>query len=170
MGKWCLHFGQTFRFSSSSLSKTIVSHFGHFVQSPSGMSRFLVWICRCRAWAFWATSLCGRRRSQCPRLAASSAGSTVSRPPSDFLVKEVVSMLLNNIILKSARNCPDANIARAGGQKRLRARAGRRAGRENVVHQNHPLAVQTRAGADGKRAAHVRRALLPRQQGLGRRG
>jgi hypothetical protein len=35
-GKMMLHFGQTFKFSSSSLSKTIVSHVGHFVQSPSG--------------------------------------------------------------------------------------------------------------------------------------
>lgn len=29
---------QTFRFSSSSLSYSIVAHLGHFVQSPSGMS------------------------------------------------------------------------------------------------------------------------------------
>ena len=106
--------------------------------------------------------LVGRRRSQC----------RLDRFETErFLGKRSrVHELLNNIILKSARNCPDANIARAGGPKRLRARAGRRAGRENVVHQHHPLAIQTHAGAHGKRAAHVRRALLPRQQGLGRRG
>src|SRR2546422_5580724 len=36
--EWCWHLGQTLRFSSSSLSKTIVEHFGHLLQSPSGIS------------------------------------------------------------------------------------------------------------------------------------
>src|SRR5262245_15395860 len=39
MGKWCWQFKHTFRFSSSSLSNTMVLHLGHFVQSPSGISR-----------------------------------------------------------------------------------------------------------------------------------
>ena len=40
IGKWKLHLGHTFRFSSSSLSKIIALQPGHLVQSPSGMSRF----------------------------------------------------------------------------------------------------------------------------------
>src|SRR5437867_6767428 len=40
IGKWCWQLRQTFRFSSNSLSKTIVLHLGHFVHNPSGMSRF----------------------------------------------------------------------------------------------------------------------------------
>src|SRR2546425_2178594 len=41
IGKWWPHLAQTLRFSSSSLSKSIVAHFGHFVHRPSGISRFL---------------------------------------------------------------------------------------------------------------------------------
>src|SRR5690242_4878766 len=41
IGKWCWQCVQTFRFSSSSLSKTIVAHLGHLVHKPSGISRFL---------------------------------------------------------------------------------------------------------------------------------
>src|SRR5262249_8971099 len=41
IGKWCWQCGQTFRFSSNSLSKTIVVHLGHLVHRPSGISRFL---------------------------------------------------------------------------------------------------------------------------------
>src|SRR5437773_11085848 len=40
MAKWCWHFGHTLLFSSSSLSNTMVEHFGHFVQRPSGISFF----------------------------------------------------------------------------------------------------------------------------------
>jgi hypothetical protein len=40
IGKWCWQCVQTLRFSSSSLSKTIVEHFGHLVHKPSGISRF----------------------------------------------------------------------------------------------------------------------------------
>src|SRR6516225_4311224 len=40
IGKWCWQWVHTFRFSSSSLSKTIVLHLGHFVHNPSGISRF----------------------------------------------------------------------------------------------------------------------------------
>src|ERR1051325_7894550 len=41
MGKWCWQCVQTLRFSSNSLSKTIVLHLGHLVHNPSGISRFL---------------------------------------------------------------------------------------------------------------------------------
>ena len=41
MAKWWLHLAQTFWFSSSSLSKIMVSHLGHLVHRPSGMSSFL---------------------------------------------------------------------------------------------------------------------------------
>ena len=41
MGKWYWQRVQTFRFSSSTLSKTIVLHLGHLVHKPSGISRFL---------------------------------------------------------------------------------------------------------------------------------
>src|SRR5262252_6717470 len=41
MRQWCWQCVQTLRFSSSSLSNTIVLHFGHLLQSPSGISRFL---------------------------------------------------------------------------------------------------------------------------------
>jgi hypothetical protein len=97
-----------------------------------------------------------------------NAGSTESLP-SDFFVNEVVSIDWM-ILLKSARNCPDANIARARRPQRLRAGARGRAGRKNVVHQNHAFAVQADAVANRKRAAHVRRALLAGQPRLGRRG
>src|SRR5262245_42535707 len=40
MGKWYWHLVQTLRFSSNSLSKTMVSHLGHLVHRPSGISRF----------------------------------------------------------------------------------------------------------------------------------
>jgi hypothetical protein len=61
----------------------MVSHFGHFVQSPSGMSRFL---------DLPAPSLgfLGNVASLSVGVGV-NAGSTVSRP-SDFLVKEVVAM------------------------------------------------------------------------------
>ena len=76
-------------------------------------------------------------------------------------------MILNS---KPARNCPDAYITRAGGPQRLRTRAGGRTRREHVVHEDDSLAVQTGAVIRDKRAAHVRCALLAREQGLGRRG
>ena len=55
----------------------------------------------------------------CPPLAGGgvNAGSVVSKP-SVFLVKVVVAININ-IILESARNCPDANFARPGGPKSL---------------------------------------------------
>ena len=42
VGKWCAQWGQTFRFSSSSLSNIISSQLGHLVQSPCGISRLRV--------------------------------------------------------------------------------------------------------------------------------
>src|ERR1700733_12088540 len=107
MGKCRLHFGQTFEFSSSSLSKIIVSHVGHFTQSPSGMSRFFVldFPEPRRGFLGSAVILCA---------GGVNAGSITSMPI-DFFVNEVVSMnvisLLNS---KPARNSPDTNIARAG--------------------------------------------------------
>jgi hypothetical protein len=87
IGKWWLHFGQTFRFSSSSLSKIIVSHVGHFVQRPSGMSRFLVLDLPVPIFVFLAKVVCAVVLG-----GGVSAGSTIATPPIDFFVNEVVSI------------------------------------------------------------------------------
>src|SRR5579872_7381226 len=76
------------------------------------------------------------------------AGSFVSKP-SDFLVKVVVAINIP-IILKPARNCPEANVTRPGGLQNLCARACRCAGCEDIVHQNHPFAVQPDPRANRK--------------------
>src|SRR5580765_6047839 len=81
MGKWWLHLGQTLRFSSSSLSNTMVSHLGHLVQSPSGMS-FL----RCLP-----PSL-GFLRNVVSVLAGGGVTAGSTSKPSDFLVNEVVAI------------------------------------------------------------------------------
>src|SRR5579859_1143899 len=102
----------------------------------------------------------------CPPLAGGgvTAGSLVSKP-SDFLVKVVVAINMPTI-LKSACHCPDTNVTRAGGPQGLGARTGRRTGCENIVHQNHPFTVQPVSRVNHESPAHVRRALLPREQCL----
>src|SRR5258706_994395 len=83
MGKWCWHCVQTLRFSSSSLSKTMVLHFGHLVHRPSGISRFLDLDASRGFLANVVGALGGG--------GGVTAGSVVSRP-SDFLVNEVVAI------------------------------------------------------------------------------
>src|SRR5882724_6292490 len=87
MGKWWSHFEQTFRFSSSSLSKSIVSHVGHFVQRPSGISRFLVLDLPAPSFDFLVKVVC-----VCAMGGGVSAGSIVVVPPNDFFTNEVVSI------------------------------------------------------------------------------
>src|SRR5208282_6597315 len=99
-----------------------VLHFGHFVHSPSGMSRFL-------DLEPVGLSFLGNGGALLAD-GGVNAGSTVSAP-SFFLVKVVVA-INNQMILNSARHCPDANIIRAGGQKRLRTRTRGRARREQI--------------------------------------
>src|SRR5207249_12147536 len=84
IGKWWPHLAQTLRFSSSSLSKSIVAHFGHLVHKPSGMSRFLDLV----------EPSFGFLAKAAPALAGGgvTAGSTVSRPR-DFLMKLVVAII-----------------------------------------------------------------------------
>ena len=84
MGKWCWQCGQTFRFSSNSLSKTIVAHFGHLVHRPSGMSRFRD--LRLGSLGFLANVVLGVTGGG---VTAGSADSS----PSVFLVKVVVAIL-----------------------------------------------------------------------------
>src|SRR4051812_7559282 len=88
MAKWFWHFGQTLLFSSSSLSKTMVEHFGHLVQRPSGISflRDLV----PASFGFFANvfSVVGGGGGV---TAGDTAGSEVSSV-SVFLVKVVVAM------------------------------------------------------------------------------
>src|SRR3989442_7129176 len=84
MGKWCWQWGQTFRFSSNSLSKTMVLHLGHLVHRPSGISRFLDFARSLGFFAKVVALLVGG--------GGVTAGSAVSRP-SVFLVKEGVAML-----------------------------------------------------------------------------
>src|SRR5580698_9398249 len=81
--KWKSHLGHTFRFSSSSLSKTIVPHFSHLVQRPSGMSRFLD--LPPEGFGFLTNFV------SVVDTGGVTAGSAVSRP-SDFFVKLVVVM------------------------------------------------------------------------------
>src|SRR5690348_8760021 len=102
----------------------------------------------------------------CPPLAGGGVtpGSLDSKP-SDFLVKVVVAINLP-IILKSARHCPDTNVTRSGGPQSLGARTGRRASCKNIIHQNHPLTVQPVPRVNRECSAHVRGALLPREQCL----
>src|ERR1041384_6839236 len=83
--KWYWQWGQTLRFSSNSLSKTIVLHLGHLVHKPSGISRFLD---LARSFGFLA--------KVAVLLVAGggvTAGSAVSRPRV-FLVNEVVAIPL----------------------------------------------------------------------------
>src|SRR5579863_6401717 len=85
MGKWCIHLGQTFSFSSNSLSKIIVLHLGHFVHRPSGMSRFL-------DFDFAGPSF-GLGSGGTFSEGGVSAGSTISLPP-NFFRKTVVPISL----------------------------------------------------------------------------
>jgi len=64
------------------------------------------------------------------------------RAADGFLQERSCVHLIDGIILKSARHCPDANIARPGGLQCLRARAGRRACGENVVHKDYFFTIQ----------------------------
>src|SRR6266550_5444239 len=83
MGKWYWQCVQTFRFSSNSLSNTMVLHLGHLVHKPSGISRFL---------DFAPASFGFLAKVVLPVEGGGvTAGSAVSRP-SVFLVKEVVAM------------------------------------------------------------------------------
>src|SRR5215469_3797916 len=106
MGKWCIHLGQTFSFSSSSLSKIIVLHLGHFVHRPSGMSRFL-------DLALDEPSL-GLGRGGTFSGGGVKAGSTISVPP-NFFTKTVVPILFGFFknISQAARHCPHTNVAGA---------------------------------------------------------
>ena len=83
MGKCCPHLVQTFRLSSSSLSKIMVEHLGHFCHRPSGMSRFLDLVEP--SLGFFA------KLASVPAGGGVTAGSAVSRPRV-FLVKVVVAM------------------------------------------------------------------------------
>src|SRR5256885_15492930 len=89
IGKWCWQWGHTFRFSSSSLSNTIVLHLGHLVHRPSGISRFLD---LARSLGFLAKLVALLLTG-----GGVTAGSAVSRP-SVFLVNEVVAILSNSRI------------------------------------------------------------------------
>src|SRR5438105_9169128 len=84
MGKWCWQWEQTLRFSSSSLSKTMVAHLGHLVQRPSGISRFLDLE---RSLGFFA-----KLAALLEAGGGVTAGSAVSRPRV-FLLKEVVAII-----------------------------------------------------------------------------
>src|SRR2546427_5173461 len=84
MGKWYWQWVQTLRFSSNSLSNTMVVHLGHLVQRPSGISRFLDFARSLGFFAKVVALLVGG--------GGVTAGSAVSRP-SVFLVKEVVAIL-----------------------------------------------------------------------------
>src|SRR6266850_8110995 len=134
---------QTLRFSSNSLSKTIVLHLGHLVHRPSGISRFL----DLRDTLGFLTKVV--------LLVAGggvTAGSAVSRP-SVFLVKDVVAMLSSRLTpyySNSAGKCPDANFSRPGGQQNPGTGAGRGAGCKNIIHQHDAFTVQRFAGAHGK--------------------
>src|SRR5215831_598903 len=84
IGKWCWHCVHTLRFSSNSLSKTIVVHLGHLVQSPSGISRFLdLAVASLGFFAKVVLPVGG---------GGESAGSVVSNPRV-FLLNEVVAIL-----------------------------------------------------------------------------
>src|SRR6266478_1337277 len=83
IGKWCWQCVQTLRFSSNSLSKTMVLHLGHLVQRPSGISRFLD---LARSFGFLAKVV-----ALVVAGGGVTAGSAVSRPKV-FLLKEVVAM------------------------------------------------------------------------------
>jgi hypothetical protein len=71
------------------LSKIIVSHVGHFVQRPSGISRFLDLELPVPSFGFFVKAVC-----VCAIGGGVSAGSIVETPPSDFFVNEVVSIRL----------------------------------------------------------------------------
>ena len=88
MGKWYWHCVQTLRFSSSSLSKTIVLHLGHLVQSPSGISRFF---------DFEANRGFLTKVLLFEAGGGVTAGSAVSNPR-DFFENEVVLMDINMIV------------------------------------------------------------------------
>src|ERR1700728_1441418 len=81
MGKWNWHFGQTFNFSSSSLSKIIVSQDGHLVHRPSGISRLRVLDLPEPSFAFL-----GRNGLADGGV---NAGSTCSTPIADLVKNEV---------------------------------------------------------------------------------
>src|SRR5512132_2548691 len=74
---------QILRFSSSSLSKTIVSHFGHLVQRPSGISFF-----RCLPPSF------GFFRKVVSLFAGGGVTAGSTSKPRVFFVNEVVAINL----------------------------------------------------------------------------
>src|SRR5260221_5253435 len=96
MRKWCRHLGQTLRFSSNSLSKTMVLHLGlgHLVQRPSGISFFFDFPPPSLGFFAKAVSL--------PGGGGVTAGSTVSNP-SVFLVNEVVAINSSNDFILANR-------------------------------------------------------------------
>jgi hypothetical protein len=83
MGKWYWQRLQTLRFSSSSLSKTIVLHLGHFVHKPWGISFFLDFAAPSFGFLANVVVVVGG--------GGVTAGSAVSTPRG-FLVNEVVAM------------------------------------------------------------------------------
>src|SRR5437588_13104970 len=86
MGKWYWQWVQTLRFSSNSLSNTMVLHLGHLVQRPSGISRFFDFA---PSFGFFAKVVLPVGGG------GVTAGSAVSNP-SVFLVNAVV--LITNVI------------------------------------------------------------------------
>jgi hypothetical protein len=69
------------------LSKTIVSHAGHFTQSPSGISRFLDLDLPAPSFGFFVKAVC-----VCAMGGGVSAGSIVETPPIDFFMNAVLSI------------------------------------------------------------------------------
>src|SRR6476646_3906912 len=97
IAKWCWQCVQTFRFSSSSLSKTIVPHLGHLVHSPSGISRFFD----------LAAASFGFLTKVVFLLTGGgvTAGSAVSSP-SVFFVNKVVAISAESLNVVGPRNKP----------------------------------------------------------------
>src|SRR5215831_13817374 len=124
----------------------MVLHLGHFVQSPSGISRFLD----------FEASLGFLTNVVFPVAGGGvTAGSTVSKP-SVFLFNAVVLIfIVPDNYSDSAGNCPDANFGRAGAEQHFGAGTGRGAGSENVIDQNNLLAREFRAVAHCESAADI---------------
>jgi hypothetical protein len=166
------------------LSKTIVLHLGHFVQRPSGISRFLGFD---GSFGFLMKLVPGFEAG-----GGVTAGSVVSKPR-DFLVNEVVaiqkfrvegwgvgdsapsrqsmhSQQCSFVILQyysdSAGNCPDTNVVRPRLSQRPRARAGGGASGENIVHQDNAFAAQTPSFPQNKGVTDVHGPFLAGELGL----
>ena len=148
---------QTLRFSSSSLSKTIVAHFGHLVHKPSGISRFL-------DFAVASFGFFGKLE-----FGVGVGGVTAGSPDSNFNVFFVKEVAMRAVIIfqrylyysNSASNCPDTNII--GTDTPQDSSAGIRgcARRENVIHQHDARLSQVCSAANREGAGHIRQALLP---------